>query len=119
MATAKRKSRYANIKRHQADGYTFDSKREMLRYFDLKLMLLAHEIEELEVHPRIKITIGGVEVKYPSGRHLSYIADFRYYDCRTKSVVVEDCKMQSGHRTEVYKIKRALLQAMGIRILET
>jgi len=27
--------------------------------------------------------------------------------------------MQSGHRTELYKIKRALVQAMGLDIRET
>lgn len=117
--TAKRRSRYANIRRHKADGFVFDSKREMLRYYELKLMAQAREIEELEVHPRIPITIGGVEVRYPSGRHMVYIADFRYYDTRSKGVVIEDVKMQSSHRTEVYKIKRALLLAMGVSILET
>jgi hypothetical protein len=108
-----------HIKKHQADGYTFDSRRELIRYYELKLLEQAGEIDLLDIHPRIKITIGGVDVRYPTGRHMVYVADFKYYDHGKNAVVVEDVKFQSGYRTEVYKIKRALVAAMGIDILET
>ena len=115
----RRRSRYANIRRYKCDGHTFDSKRELVRYQELKLAERAGAIADLELHPRIPITIGGVEVRYPNGRHLTYIADFRYLDRQSGETITEDVKMQSGHRTEVYKIKRALVAAMGVSVLET
>lgn len=117
--------RYANIKRHQhADGTMLDSKREYLRYSDLLLLQKAGEIKGLEVHPRYPITIAGVPIllkssRYPNGRHLTYVADFSYFDISGDwKQVIEDVKMQSGHRTEIYKIKRALMDAMGHQIKE-
>ena len=116
---AKKKGRYGHIKKHKYDGHTFDSKKEMLRYMELKLAERAGVIGDLVVHPRIQIIIGGVIVKYPdSFRPLTYEADFRYYDHEKRSLIWEDVKM-TGHRTNTYKIKRALVAAMGINILET
>jgi hypothetical protein len=113
----------SNIKRWKhPDGTTLDSKREYMRYGALLLLFYAGEIEELDVHPRIPICIGGVQVLmrsagYPNGRKLTYVGDFRYIDIDKKHGI-EDVKMQSGHRTEVYKIKRALVEAMGLHITE-
>ena len=61
-----------------------------------------------------------------------YEADFSYFEWTEVSIdrphgtttarkaerVIEDVKMQSGFRTEVYKIKRALMRAMGHVIRE-
>lgn len=118
--------RYANIKKHQhPDGTKLDSKREYLRYSDLLLLEKAGEIGALVVHPRYRIIIGGVPVlmkskRYPNGRQLTYVADFEYYTHphKKEAVVIEDVKMQSGFRTEIYKIKRALMEAMGLQITE-
>ena len=114
-----RLSRYANITRHKFKGITFDSKREMKRYQELELLQRAGEIYDLTCQHRIKIIIGGVPVKFESGRIMEYWADFSYFDVRANRYIYEDVKMKSGHRTEVYKIKRALVKAMGINILET
>ena len=114
-----RLSRYANITRHKFKGITFDSKREMKRYQELELLQRAGEIYDLTCQHRIKIIIGGVPVKFESGRTMEYVCDFKYHDRRYGGYVYEDVKMKSGHRTEVYKIKRALCRAMGINILET
>lgn len=116
-------SRYgAHIKKHvHADGTKLDSKREHNRYCELLLLMKAGEISGLKVHPTFHIVIGGVPVKlysdrYKGGRQMMYIADFSYIeDGKWK---VEDVKMESGHRTEVYKIKRALMRAMGYEIIE-
>ena len=112
-------------KKVKEDGHTFDSMREHARYCMLKLLIRAGEIEGLQVHPRFPIVIGGVPIlmrsaRYPNGRQLTYVADFRYR--RVGEIgpfaewVIEDSK---GHRTEVYKLKLALVQAMGLEILET
>ena len=121
------KSRYGNIKKHvHPDGTILDSKRELKRYCELLLLKRAGKISQLRVHVRYPIILGGIKVlmkskRYPNGRQMVYCADFSYLDHSNccQRPVIEDCKMQSGHRTEVYKIKKALMQAMGYEILET
>ncbi len=117
----------ANKRCVHADGTKFDSKREMARYGELLLLQKAGEICGLKVHPRFNIIIGSVPVlmkstRYPNGRQIVYVADFSYFigalDDIGKRFVIEDVKMQSGHRTEVYKLKRALMDAMGRIITE-
>ena len=51
------------------DGYRFDSKAEARRYSELRLLVLAKEITELQVHPRIPLVVSGVHVA-------DYIGDF-------------------------------------------
>ena len=41
-----------NAKRVKRDGYTFDSKAEAKRYWELKQLEKAQEIAFLEVHPK-------------------------------------------------------------------
>lgn len=124
----KGKGRYGNVKKITEDGIRFDSKREYLRYLDLKLLQKAGEICGLKVHPKYPITIAGVKIMVSSNqhnkwdRHLTYEADFSYFlgghAELGKRFVIEDVKMQSGHRTGVYKLKRALMRAMGHEIKE-
>jgi hypothetical protein len=107
----------------KADGHTFDSGKEHKRYQELKLLQASGEIHSLELHPKFKFTIDGrpVLIKsegYPKGRQASWSADFRYVCNRRKAVIIEDTK---GVRTDIYKLKRALCEAMfpGIIIEET
>ena len=138
QVASKGKGRYGNVNKIEHDGIRFDSKREFLRYMDLKLLEAAGEISDLRVHPRYPITIGGIPIMVSSNqhnkwdRHLTYEADFTYFEWTEKSIdrphgtttarkaerVIEDVKMQSGHRTDVYKLKRALMKAMGHDIRE-
>ncbi len=89
---------------------------------DLRLLERAEEIFDLRVHPKYPITIGGIPIMVSSNqhnkwdRHLTYEADFEYI--QAGEVVIEDVKMQSGHRTAVYRLKRALMRAMGHNITE-
>ncbi len=134
----KGKGRYGNVNKIHHDGIRFDSKREFLRYMDLKLLEKAGQISDLQVHPKYPITIGGIPIMValnqhkPWGRHLTYEADFTYFEWTEQSItrahgtttarkaerIIEDVKMQSGHRTDVYKLKRALMKAMGHDIKE-
>jgi hypothetical protein len=110
--------RYGNVKKTEVDGIVFASGREAHRYQELKLLQRACLIRDLELQPRYPITIAGVEIRYcGSNRHLTYVADFRYFDCKHLKTVIEDVKMQQ-HRDPVYKIKRALMRAMGHTITE-
>ena len=126
----RRRSRYPNVKRTMVDGHRFASKHEAARYLELKLLVHAGEIRDLSLQPRYPIKFGSAKVLmrsegYPNGRQLTYVADFTYLardDSRPRPwsgpYTIEDVKMQSRHRTEVYKIKRALMEAMGQPITE-
>lgn len=116
--------RYGNVKKPVHDNHRFDSQRELEHYLVLKLRRSAGEISELELQPSYPIEIGGIKVMLKSkryhknGRQMVYIADFRYRETSTGELVIEDVKMQSGHRDKVYRIKRALMEAMGHQIRE-
>ena len=109
------------------DGMEFDSKREMLRWQELRALERSGEIFGL----RRQVRFGLIPAQYAPDvvtktgkkkrgacleRKCDYIADFVYSDLRTGEYVVEDAK---GMKTEVYKIKRKLmLYIHGIRVKE-
>lgn len=108
------------------DGIRFDSKKEMKRYIELKLLERAKEITNLQLQVKYELipaqrepdTVGkrggitkGKVIEYPC----HYIADFVYKD-KDGNMVVEDTK---GYKTPEYIIKRKLmLHVHGIRIRE-
>lgn len=122
--------KYGN-KKVTFDGLTFDSKRECLRWQELKLMEKAGKIWDLRRQVRFELipeqrladTLG------PKGgrrrgkileKAVFYVADFIYYEGGRPSergkLVVEDAK---GVRTKDYIIKRKLMLARyGIKIRE-
>ena len=102
------RGRYPNVKRTTVGNVKFASQGEGRRYSQLLLMQRAEVISELKLQVRFPITIGGVDVIYDSGRQMSYVADFTYVE--EGKVVIEDFK---GHQTQVFKMKRALMKAMG------
>ncbi len=108
-------NKYRNVKT-EVDGIIFASKKEAWRYSELKLLERAGEISHLELQPRIKIVIGGVKVRLDTGRQVVYIGDFRYYDNTRKHFVIEETK---GFKTPAYKLKKAMVRAMGIDIIES
>jgi hypothetical protein len=113
-----KKSKHGN-KRTEMLGKMFDSKREAERYRDLYLMQKGGCITGLELQKSFPIVIGGVPVMYPDkktkGRQMVYRCDFYYFD-ENGNEVIEDSK---GHRTKEFKIKEALMLAMGYTILKT
>ena len=111
MAPSKYRSRKTVV-----DGITFHSKKEAARYSELKLLEKAGVIKGLHLQPRFKIKIGGIQLRFDSGRKVTYIADFQYLDVEADTFVVEDVK---GYRTRDYKLKKAMMRAMGIEITET
>ena len=102
-------SKYRNVKT-VVDGITFHSKREANRYLELKLLVKAKEISNLELQPKFPCVVNGILV-------CNYLADFRYTDLKNGLLVIEDTK---GMKTALYKLKRKLMLAChGIDILET
>lgn len=107
----KKPSKYRNEK-VEYDGITFDSKLEMKRYCELKVLEKAKEITELQ--RQVKFVLIDKTKDY---RETSYIADFVYKD-KDGKLVVEDCKSKIT-KTQVYKIKKKLMQQRyGIKIKE-
>ena len=90
------------------DGILFDSKKECLRYGELKILQKVGEITELELQPKFSCVVNGKKV-------CKYIADFRY--TTPSGEVIEDVK---GVKTTVYRLKKKLVEALfGIEITET
>lgn len=108
-------SKYRN-KRTVVDGITFDSQKEARRYQELKLLEQAGVIRHLELQPKIKLEVGGIKIRYGTGHQVRYHADFRYFDVGKGRFVVEDTK---GYKTRDYRLKKAILRAMGIDLLES
>jgi len=91
------------------DGICFDSKAEAKRYGQLKLLLKAGEIRDLETHPRyVLFAEGGAR---PVG---IYEADFRYDGVSDGRSVVEDVK---GVDTPLSRWKRRHVEAQyGVKV---
>ena len=109
------RSKYGNVK-YSMDGFTFDSKAEARRYSELKILLRAGKIRNLELQkeyeliPRYRDPITNKMV-----RATFYRADFVYYDIENDKVVIEDVK---GMKTDAYKIKKKLMGSKGLYITE-
>ena len=99
-----------HAKKITIDKITFDSKKEAIRYQELKLLEKSKAISGLKRQvPYVLIE----KSKY--GREIKYLADFVYTE--NGMIVVEDCK---GIKTPVYCLKKRLLaEKYGIVIKET
>lgn len=123
------KNKYGNRKT-VVNGIEFDSRKEAVRYQELRLLERAGKISGLRLQEKFILIPSQREAStevYKSGpqkgrrkpgklleKECSYIADFCYTE--NGEIVVEDTK---GFRTEAYKIKRKLmLERYGIRIRE-
>jgi hypothetical protein len=104
-----RQSKYRN-KQTFVDGIQFDSKKEAMRYKELKLLLKVGEIGFLQCQVPYELNPGGTH-------SLKYIADFEYVISKTGEKITEDTK---GFLTREYKKKRRLMEKLfGIKIKET
>lgn len=89
------------------DGITFDSKAEMNRYWELRVLEKQGLIADLELQPEYVLQ----EAFIHNGKKIQaikYRADFRYLDTLRKRIVVEDVKAKT-YQTEIYKLKKKLL----------
>jgi len=91
------------------DGRIFASKREAKRYGELRLLLKAGEIVDLECQPVIPCIVNGATV-------CRYIADFSYVRKFDSYHSYEDVK---GFKTPIYRLKKKLVKACtGVEIIE-
>lgn len=104
-------NKYRNIPTVNS-GIRFDSKAESRRYDELKLLLRAGLIRDLELQPAYPIVLNGVKV-------CVYRGDFRYYDITKGKVILEDVKSEATRINSTYRLKRKLVLAVyGIEIVE-
>lgn len=97
------------------DGIKFDSKKEGNRYLELRLLLKARKIRDLELQKKFEL-LPKYKINNKTIRAISYIADFVYWDISKNEMVIEDTK---GFKTEVYKLKKKLFEyKYGIEIKE-
>lgn len=87
----------------------FASKREHLRYHELKILEMAGEISDLKTQVSFEIV-----PKNDKFRAVKYIADFAYNDINGNRIV-EDSK---GFETQIFKLKRKLMYHVhGIEVV--
>lgn len=118
-------SKYHNRKVRTSDGIVHDSRKEAVRWNELKMLEQEGEITELKrqmefllIPPQYEEIETGKKKKTKKKlveRACSYIADFVYHD-KNGNLVVEDSK---GFKTRDYIIKRKLmLYVYGVKINE-
>lgn len=119
-------NKYHNRKVTTTDGIVHDSRKEAVRWNELKLLEKAGKIHELRrqmefllIPPQYEEITTGKRGKKPKKKLLErgvvYRADFVYHDEKGE-IIVEDTK---GYKTKDYIIKRKLLLwVFGIRIRE-
>ena len=101
-----------------ASGYKFDSKKEFIRWCELRILERAGKIFNLQRQVKYVLIPSQKDQKGKVlEREVSYVADFVYIDNALGQVVVEDVK---GYKTEVYRLKKKLLLWVhSIRLKET
>ncbi len=97
----------------------FASKAELSRWNELCLLQRFGKISNLELQPPYPVRVGtdGNLTTYGNGVEVfRYLADFRYQDENGRTVV-EDVKGSDKNLTEVFKLKRRIIEAAyGITI---
>ena len=114
-----KRSKYRNVKVTNADGEVFDSKRELKRYNELKVMEKAGLIYNLRRQVKFTLLSAAYEevpvqlktkVKYKKVclfKETNYVADFVYDQDGVE--VVEDVKADAKFQDPVYKLKKKMM----------
>ncbi len=91
-----------NARKVKADGYTFDSGAEYRRYCELKLLLGAGEISELDVYPKFELQPKFKDHTGKTEKAITYKADFGYLE--NGVCVVEDVKGGKATQTPRFRV---------------
>src|SRR5512137_1853211 len=95
-----------NAKKTEIDGIVFHSRKESVRYSQLKLYEKGGLISDLRLQVPYDL-IPKLVINGKTERAIKYVADFVYYDTVHKCEVVEDVK---GMITDVFKLKYRLMK---------
>jgi hypothetical protein len=105
MKYQKKRTKYGSKKTICNSGHLHASKKEAKRCNELVLLEKTGKIRWLKQQPvftlQPKFRWRGKGI-----RAITYIADFSYFDTKSKIFIVEDTK---GYKTEKYQIKKKLL----------
>lgn len=96
-------NKYKNTK-IVVDNIKFESNLEATRYKELKLLLRAGEISNLELQPRFLLQ-DSFKKNGRTFRKIEYVADFQYIE--NGKTIVEDVK---GLQTDVFKLKHKIFE---------
>lgn len=110
----KREPRVKGARRAVAGDEHFDSTLERDVYLDLLRAAQRGWIADLRRQVRFPLLGRDGPILTPTGRPMAYVADFTFTDHEGVARVID----AKGHRTEVYQIKKAILAAQGIEIIE-
>ncbi len=101
-------NKYHNCK-VSVDGIKFDSKAEVRRYAELKLMEDTGHIKELKLQPKFELQPKYKNNKGQCIRAITYKADFSYIETHSEvgKLIVEDVK---GVETKEFKLKKKMLE---------
>ena len=86
------------------DDYIFDSIQESRRYKELKILLKAGQIQNLELQPHFLLQ-ESFRKNGKTYRKIEYIADFKYKE--KGKTIIEDVK---GIQTDVFKLKHKIFE---------
>jgi hypothetical protein len=100
-----KKTKYNN-KITELDGIKFHSRKESVRYWQLKLYEKGGLISDLRLQVSYEL-IPKLVINGKTERAIKYIADFVYFDTVHKVEVVEDVK---GMITDIFKLKYRLMK---------
>ena len=100
-----KQTKYRN-KITELDGIRFHSKKESVRYSQLKLYEKGGLITNLRLQVKYEL-IPKLVINGKTERAISYVADFVYIDTVHGNEVCEDCK---GFMTDIFKIKYRLMK---------
>lgn len=101
MPVPKRGNKYG-AQKCAAWGISFDSKAEMRRYGELRLLEMAGKISGLKPHPKFKLDLG-------DGSAVSFTPDSEYMD--EDQHVVEDVKSAPTAKKPDYVLRRKMFEA--------
>lgn len=107
-----KQNKYKN-KHVEYHGIKFDSKKEGAYYLKLKTMEELGIIKDLKLQVKFELQ-PSFKFNGKTIRAINYIADFTYYDENNKYHIVDT----KGVKTEVYKIKKKMMQYKGYEIEE-
>lgn len=100
-----KKNKYNN-KITELDGIKFHSRKESVRYSQLKLYEKGGLIKDLRLQVSYEL-IPKMVINGKTERAIKYVADFVYIDTLHETEVVEDVK---GMITDIFKIKYRLMK---------
>jgi hypothetical protein len=107
-----------NARKTVVDGIAFDSKKEAIRYEELKLLQRAGAITDLQRQVKFEIVPQCMSIDGRKAQARYYIADFTYRE--RGMLVVEDVKgYKKGAVYELFALKKAVMRWIyGIEVRE-